>query len=196
MKIYLCSRYSRRLEMVAVAAELRKLGHEITSRWILGEHEALDGKASPAMRQRFAEEDIEDLRAADRVICFTEVEGSPYGRGGRHWEAGAAYMLGKGITIVGPPENVFYELPGQERYTDWATCFSALLIAAAERDGNREVAVDPGRDEGGRQPAGEGARATSPDLLTDADWGDDPSTGSGQADPIMAAVARDREVRS
>jgi Holliday junction resolvase RusA-like endonuclease len=93
MKIYLAARYSRIGEMNQVAAVLRTLGHVITSRWINGGHCMPDcAVGTPdevAIRQRFAAEDLDDLRAAGCLISFTE-EPRCATRGGRHVEFGVA----------------------------------------------------------------------------------------------------------
>jgi hypothetical protein len=124
-KVYLAARYSRRPEMLRVAAELTRMGHELTSRWILGDHQiddqGLSVEAKQAERERFAREDWEDLRAAEWVINFTEPPRSTNSRGGRHVEFGAALAWGKRCIVVGPRENVFHCLaPEVEWFMDWA----------------------------------------------------------------------------
>ncbi len=67
MKIYLAARYSRIQELNNAAVHLRDLGHEITSRWIQGNHQISDPGLSAAeheaARMRFAREDLEDVIA-------------------------------------------------------------------------------------------------------------------------------------
>ncbi|HPL30354.1 MAG TPA: hypothetical protein PLG21_20095 [Anaerolineae bacterium] len=146
MKIYLMARYGRRLEMLAIAAELERMGHQVTSRWIRGEHELQDEllNTDPKFRDEqgamFAKDDLEDLLAANCAIAFTEEPGVKHGRGrgGRHFEAGVAYTLlhytdpelalgPDRLICCGHKENVFMCLPDWEHYPDWPTCLAALL---------------------------------------------------------------------
>jgi len=74
MRIYLAARYSRFPEMAQYAKELTALGHTVTSRWILGDHDIRAHGQSDAdhYMRLWAQEDWEDLCAADVVISFTE----------------------------------------------------------------------------------------------------------------------------
>lgn len=124
MRIYLASRYSRREELCGYRTFLEAAGHSVTSRWLNGKHQIAndgapigdDGEAlvehgqgakAHALRMMFAEEDLEDVRVADLVVCFTEQPRSGHSRGGRHVEFGYALGLGKKIAVVGPRENLF-----------------------------------------------------------------------------------------
>jgi hypothetical protein len=122
MKIYLASRYSRLEEMQLVSQVLGSMGHEVTSRWIMGGHQisdrGLNEGAQETLRQRFAVEDLEDVVAAECVISFTEEPRSSLTRGGRHVEFGLALGLGKRLIVVGPRENVFHCLPQVEVFPD------------------------------------------------------------------------------
>jgi hypothetical protein len=122
LKIYLAARYSRHLELQTYAQELESLGHEITSRWIRGNHE-ISGisreNISHKDNERLAREDYYDLLIAEQVICFTEPPESSYSRGGRHVEYGIAMALNKQIIIIGHRENVFYFLPEIKFYQEW-----------------------------------------------------------------------------
>ena len=115
MKVYLAARYSRFPEMQGYAEQLRALGHEVTARWTLGDHDLrAHGEADADVWQaRWAEEDWQDLLAAEVVVSFTEKPGEVPGRarGGRHVEFGAALALHKTMIIVGYRENVFHFLP-------------------------------------------------------------------------------------
>src|SRR3990167_11054766 len=75
-KIYLMARYQRYPEMQIVAHKLRGMGYIVTSRWILGEHQASDAAIGTgtlgALEAQFARDDIEDLRQADLCVGFSE----------------------------------------------------------------------------------------------------------------------------
>lgn len=130
MLIYLAARYSRHVELQAYAADLVAAGHIVTSRWILGDHELRSDGQSDAdeWAVRWAQEDWDDLMAADAVISFTEAPGLVVGRarGGRHVEFGAALAVGKRCVIVGHRENVFHFLPGVEFALDWPTALALI----------------------------------------------------------------------
>lgn len=139
MKIYLAARYSRRVELCQYRSELEAMGHEVTSRWLNGDHqisdtgtpigesgaalvEGDDGGMNPRaqqLREDFAKEDIADIRAADALIAFTEPPRSTASRGGRHVAFGYALGLKMPIIIVGHMENVFCWLPEVRFCPDW-----------------------------------------------------------------------------
>ncbi len=112
MRIYIAARYDRRFEMLGVAVDLMRAGHDVTSRWIEGRRRG-DADLFAAF------EDISDLARADCLVTFTEQpeRGVPWAaRGGRHVEFGLAVATGKRLCIVGPRENVFHHLPSVEVY--------------------------------------------------------------------------------
>ena len=116
MKIYLAARYSRHNELQTYAKNLMMQGHDVTSRWIWGNHQiddkGLSAEAQRSERNRFAQEDFDDLMKADIVISFTEIPRSSNSRGGRHVEFGIALATNKQCIVVGPRENIFHCLPG------------------------------------------------------------------------------------
>jgi hypothetical protein len=131
-KIYLAARYSRNEEMLAYAKDLEGLGYYITSRWVYGEHNITDAQLTndgdpkdESLRARFAQEDIDDLLAAQTIICFTEAPRTGATRGGRHVEFGVALATHKHCWVVGHRENIFYCLPQVRFFPDWETCLAA-----------------------------------------------------------------------
>jgi hypothetical protein len=118
IKIYLASRYSRREEMERYARELEVLGYGITSRWVNGNHTSgPHPDMNDPINRRLAENDRNDVLAADLVISFTETELFP--RNSRHCEFQIAYEHGKICYLVGPYENIFHWLPGVKRFNNW-----------------------------------------------------------------------------
>ena len=131
MKIYLAARYSRQRELLGYATELLDLGHQITSRWIQGNHQVTDAELSElefavVKRMQFASEDLEDLLLADYCISFTEPPRSNASRGGRHVEFGLALGTAKRVLVVGHRENVFHCLPAVEFFATWPEARDAL----------------------------------------------------------------------
>lgn len=128
-RVYLAARYSRFPEMQRVREALEAHGYSVTSRWINGGHELTkegSTEADEAERVRYAQEDFEDLLAADLVISFTEEPRKTTTRGGRHVEFGAAIALGKRVIVVGYRENVFHCLPQCEFFPAWSDALAIL----------------------------------------------------------------------
>lgn len=118
MKLYLASRYGRRLELSGYAEELNAMGHCITSRWIRGDHEMKDADPTYEEAMLWADDDLSDIAHSEAFVLFTEADPEMQaGRGGRFVELG--YALGllsvgqiKYVFIVGPREsNIFTCLP-------------------------------------------------------------------------------------
>lgn len=132
MKIYLAARYSRREELLRYALDLGEVNHEVTSRWIKGNHQVSDAglseEGTEAERLRFAMEDWHDLIAAEACVSFTEQPRSSASRGGRHVEFGAALAMQKLCVVVGPRENVFHCLPRVIVYPTWDEALSYLAV--------------------------------------------------------------------
>ena len=131
MKIYLAAAYARREQMQHVAHRLEQAGHHVTSRWInrdSGDAAAIDACPIPghyrAAAGEIAQADLDDIKACQLLIAFTET-GGPHqhlidtdrtARGGRHVELGYALALGKKAATVGPLENIFCALPRVYHY--------------------------------------------------------------------------------
>jgi hypothetical protein len=131
VKIYLASRYSRRLELCAYRSAIEAAGHTVTSRWLNGGHEVpehpvsdVGPEAAEDLRTRFAMEDWADLMSAECCIAFTEPPRTGPSRGGRHVELGGALAAGKRVIIVGHRENVFCCMPQVEFWSH----FNAMLV--------------------------------------------------------------------
>lgn len=137
MRIYLASRYSRRLELCEYRSQLEDLGYDVQARWLNGQHQILsngqpigenvealieDGDADYAeIRGKFARDDLEDVSNADVVISFTEPPRSNSSRGGRHVEFGIALANGAHLIVVGYRENIFHCLPEVKFAKTWET---------------------------------------------------------------------------
>ena len=121
MKIYLAARFSRRHEVHALGKDLQALGHTIVSRWSLCDHvltAGLSDQANYLARQRFALEDMEDIRNANCLILLSEPPRNN-SRGGHLVEFGAALALGLRVIVVGPRATVFHCLPTVEVFDTW-----------------------------------------------------------------------------
>ena len=127
MRIYLAAAFSRRAELSAYAAELRALGHTITSRWHEGErHQASEEEllgSDQTTAIRLASEDWDDLERAELLIAFTD--GQQHRHGARHAEFGLALGLHMVCWIVGPREHVFHALADRQ-FASWQEAKAAL----------------------------------------------------------------------
>jgi hypothetical protein len=132
LKIALSASWSRRPELQRYAAELRSLGHEVVSSWLdiapnFTEDDGIHVRASPEVRAVIIERDLADIRDAHAFVAFAEPEGSPYTRGTRHFEEGAAYAWGKPIFLVGQREEMLgHWLPRLMWFETWAACVEFL----------------------------------------------------------------------
>jgi nucleoside 2-deoxyribosyltransferase len=134
MKIYLAARYSRRDQMRELAAELRRMGHTVTSRWLETEWANRPDQSSaapPEYRAKYACIDLDDVCAAEMVVNFTEAPGDG-SRGGRHVEYGYALALGKRIVVIGFRENLFHEHPAVQFHASQWDWLRTLPNVAAE----------------------------------------------------------------
>lgn len=114
MKFYLAGNYSRRAELTEVAEILHRHGHYVTSRWLLGDHEASyeHVERGGATVAQFADEDFEDVLSSDVLVHFSKAKDhGGRDRGGRHVEFGVAIATPYIQPVhVGPVENVFHSL--------------------------------------------------------------------------------------
>lgn len=117
MKIYTAAAWGRREEVKQVAAELEKVGVIITSHW-LNEPVPPAGSKLEKWRRETALVDIEDIKAADMIVRFSDTDEaknplvpSALISGARMFETGFAWALGKPVVVVGGKQNVFDYLP-------------------------------------------------------------------------------------
>ena len=130
MKIYLAARYTRREELLRYREDLVEIGHEVTSRWLDGNHHWDSSKQALADQLEwgtvapeasvFAIEDVEDILAASRLVSFTEPSRAVGAtRGGRHVEFGYGLAQRMTMLVVGHRENVFHALPIVQFFPTW-----------------------------------------------------------------------------
>jgi hypothetical protein len=128
LRVYLAAWFERADEMNAFARLLRQDGIDVVSRWIEGEHKVL----AAGDRERFALEDVEDVRTCDVLMVYAPAGDEHKGSGGRHTELGMAYAWRKELVIVGPRTNIFHWLP-DVLHLDDLTEARAALRAYAQR---------------------------------------------------------------
>lgn len=132
---YIAARFSRRPEANALANELQRRGHTITSRWVKPETDhvlptGLSKQAEDGECARFAMEDYVDVVDCEVMVSLME-EPRSNGRGGRHVEFGMALALHKELVIIGPRETVFHHLSAVHHF-DTTEAFLAALDTVRE----------------------------------------------------------------
>jgi hypothetical protein len=90
------------------------------------------GETEAIAQARFAREDLEDIVRSSILIAFTEEPRTVLTCGGRHFEAGYAHSRGAKILIVGPRENIFYQL-ADAWFETWEACIASLDQSAIRR---------------------------------------------------------------
>lgn len=130
MKIYIAGRYGRREELAGYRDQIEAmgLGHTVTSSWLNGEHESMDGdwRLHPYEARNWAANDLADIDEADVLLAITGDVGEAGTGGGRHVEWGYAVAKGKALVFVGPIESIFY-LQAHYRYETWDQAFNDLM---------------------------------------------------------------------
>lgn len=119
MRLYLAAAWSRKNEIKSIADELNKLaiGLHVGSRWLEEPDSIYGGDDVLSFRRERARIDIQDVKAADVLIRFTddltsEFVPSSLATGARMFEMGYAYAFGKEIIVVGGIQPIFDYLPG------------------------------------------------------------------------------------
>lgn len=114
MKLYLAGAWSRKAEIAAIAEELNKIpGIIVDARWLF---EEVPVEYNEAFRRERARMDVEDVRAADILVRFTDDLTKPtvpsgLATGARMFEMGLAYQMNKPIIVVGGHQPIFDYLP-------------------------------------------------------------------------------------
>ena len=121
MKVYLAGPYQWKNIIATYAAELRKAGVTVTSRWLEEPHSPTTqcGDLPDATFAKYAIQDLEDIDQAEILVLFA-VPGTPIPRAGRHVEFGYALAKNKKLVVVGNvKENIFHYLPGITPFATW-----------------------------------------------------------------------------
>ena len=126
--VYIIGAYQRRLEFRTYADQLEALGYPIASQWLYGPEED-ESTMSDADLAHIAEMLESDMIGAHFAIAFTEPEGSPYTRGGRHVEFGFMVACDFGcqrVIVVGRRENLLYHMSIVEQFDTFDQLLNTL----------------------------------------------------------------------
>ena len=156
MRIYLASRYSRRVELCGYRNQLTAAGHTVQAEWLNGDHQISDsGKPlgesgeslvegddgstnvrAAALRSKFAQDDFRDVAMCELLIAFTEPPRSSASRGGRHVELGLALGMMKRVFVVGYRENIFCWLEDVQFFETWEECLDWIIFGGESDQGS------------------------------------------------------------
>lgn len=127
MKVYVASRFTNRVLVQAFMNKVQTMTPrygrdplEFTQSWHLEDISGLTLHIGDTAYQRsVAWRDIEELNNSDGIIVLTL--GCELGvPGGMHFEAGYAFAMRKGITVIGPRVHVFYHMDTIDWYENVA----------------------------------------------------------------------------
>jgi nucleoside 2-deoxyribosyltransferase len=135
MKIYIAAAYARQDRALGISADLRGLGFDVVSTWH-DSPEADDAAVLDRDKATIVERALLEISRCDLLVALTEGERSPYGRGGRHAELGAALVMGKQVIAVGRRENLFYHHHNVVHVNE-ETALRRILAFIAARDRQR-----------------------------------------------------------
>lgn len=147
MRIYLAASLTMREHIITVAERIRQKGHIVECRWF---GESL-GSDDPKFLAARASDNLADIGEADIFVRFSDTDvvsefAGPTCRtslatGGRHFECGYAYALGKKVVVVGGHQNVFDWLPDVVHLRDEEQLLESLSTRPApSRSGPRQDA--------------------------------------------------------
>ena len=132
MRIYIAASLTMREHAIAAGERIRReTDHTVECRWF---NESLGSEDSGFLAGR-ASDNLADIRDADMIVRFSDAEvvsglaGSIDRRlatGGRHFECGYAYALGKAVVVVGGRQNIFDWLPDITHAADVGQLLSLL----------------------------------------------------------------------
>lgn len=114
-QIFIAASWSRRAEVRTLAEELEYINLHIRAGWLY-ERELLPGPGRDRQAREFAYNDIRDIRACDIFVRLADDLSEPMvpshiATGGRMFEQGLAYGLGKEIYVVGGHQMLYDHMP-------------------------------------------------------------------------------------
>ena len=143
MKIYLAGMFSTIAQRRTDAKKFRAAGIEVVSRWLdeTVPHNVSMKDCPTEYHQETSRADLDDIENCEIFVLFvpTDIEladtpARSLARGGRHFEMGYAWGLGRPIYVIGDRENIFHYLPGVEHFKTVDEVLTALLDLHWKRD--------------------------------------------------------------
>lgn len=101
---YLAAKYSKRKDLLPIAAALLLHGYGVTSQWLNGTHDGTSEEDS----QKYAKLDLTHINNATTFVLFNLPIGDVEPSSGRNVEFGYALAKGKFLIVVGEGNCIFY----------------------------------------------------------------------------------------
>lgn len=122
VRVYMAGAYADRPRLRTMRAKLEELGFIVTSRW-------LNNVDEYGLAITEATNDVSDIDRSNFVVVDT------FGpsRGGRDFECGYAYGIGKRVIRVGPIVNPFNNL-AKLSFDNWDSLFAHLATSLEHAD--------------------------------------------------------------
>lgn len=121
MKLYIVASYERKAQIEEYAQFISE--HipriKVVSTWHNTPWQA-EGTLTQAELASLADQALFEIFLAEAILIFSEPPASPFKRGGRHVELGYALRAMKTIYLIGPRENIFYNLPEVIHFPSWS----------------------------------------------------------------------------
>jgi hypothetical protein len=133
MRVYLAAPYQKKDLIKGYALELQAAGVGVTSSWLDEIHPPTIQMPdlSHEEHQKYALRDLQDIRAAQIFVLFTDPSKTVI-RAGRHVEFGVAVERGIPIYVVGlERENIFHHLARVTHIETWEQVRDLLIAVAA-----------------------------------------------------------------
>jgi len=116
MKVYLAAAFCRKDEILGIAEELRSLGIEVTSRWLVEQKDIPTDRSKATFLAERAQIDLDDIDRADVLVRFSDDLSTPtvpshLATGSRMGETLWALAHNKTVIVVGGYQCVFDYLP-------------------------------------------------------------------------------------
>lgn len=129
MRIYLASRFARRVGLQEIRDRLEATGHTVTSRWIDEEpNEFRHGTPEWERHARHrASIDLSDILQSELMIVDVDVDTKDM-KGGLYVEMGYGIALLGKVWVIGPPTNIFCVAPTVSLLKDWGEAFRLLGV--------------------------------------------------------------------
>jgi len=124
-RVYIAGPFDKKEELREIAEKVQQEGHSIASKWLWRDE-------TDMTLEEVAKVDIMDVAMCNVFVACTEPPGSGYSTGGRHFEAGWIYNNIRAerqeLYLLGPAENIFYNLPGWEKVDSIEDLLSRLRV--------------------------------------------------------------------
>ena len=137
IKVYIASHYSRKLEVMAAAYDLEKLGIQVVSTWHKERQNPNNSlkDVSDTFKRYTAKRDIAELKSATHFVLFSLDPDALFTRGGHCVENGYALANNLPTLVVGPRQHIFHYMPGIKKVETWRQGIKWLVSESESKHG-------------------------------------------------------------